>query len=302
MPSLDNIPIDRMIDADKFKIYIYSSLPDEYPIDDVNLSLNMTSDHRKELMFQQNKFLQRALSILERLPWISFIAAFKHKVLLNFFNTDSATFSEIVDKEYFDNLQTLCNKLIQDSSLLIQEELRGNCERLVFLQVVNSHIVKSIEAVQGALDLGYTYFEPCATEPAKYSRNNFGQVPTTIAVLLYVYYLIAYVSEGDSDKSVSRVGMATVILLVSTIAIQFFYKKRIAIEFKKEAESIFEIEKYKNYLTFRSIYFENITPLESLLNFDSKTYSKDLKKCLFELKKLLTEKDTLQGHLLIQYL
>ena len=121
--------------SDKFPDYLLAALPEEYPIGSIPLSLKMKESHRKELVFLQGKFLETAESYIQNHPQIAFIAAQKHFSLLVAFQTDTTTFREIADKEYFDRVQRDCNEIIQKVSDLLDEETKANCRNLVNIQV-----------------------------------------------------------------------------------------------------------------------------------------------------------------------
>ena len=86
--------------TDKFNDYLFAPLPEQYPIASIPWSLKMTDAHRKEVLFQQSKFLDAAAQYSAEQPWVSFIAVTKHQRLLEAYEIDTGSLHEIADKEY----------------------------------------------------------------------------------------------------------------------------------------------------------------------------------------------------------
>jgi hypothetical protein len=137
--------------SDKFLEYLQCNIPEEYPIDSIRISIDMAETHRKELVFQQFKFIQLAQEYSNDTPWIAYIAILKHKLIFEFFKTSTASFKEISDKEYFDMTQTLAEQVETNLIDKLDDLTKCYCERLSVLQVVHSSIVAAQKIVDDAL-------------------------------------------------------------------------------------------------------------------------------------------------------
>ena len=140
--------------SDKFRDYLLAALPEEYPIASIPLSLKMEDAHRKELVYQQGKFLQAADQYIHTHPWIAFIAANKHNIILIAHETSTMTFREISDKEYFDNVEQHKNSIINSIEGMLDEATMLILCRLVYLQTFNGLIKSTIKTVKAALEMG----------------------------------------------------------------------------------------------------------------------------------------------------
>lgn len=102
-----------LMDNNIFKQYILATFSDDYPIErdkifkrslvnnPISTLFDQNTNLKKEIIFQQSKFLEIAQNYLDTNPQITFVAVQKHSYLLDCINLDSASFDNISDKEYF---------------------------------------------------------------------------------------------------------------------------------------------------------------------------------------------------------
>ena len=154
-----------MTTVQKYKDYLTARLPDEYPISSIPLSLKMTEAHRKVLVFNQSVFLDAADAQLNEMPWISSIAAIKHLKILEIYATDTSTFREFHEKEYFDNVQNKCLSIFNKTDKLLDASTKANCVRIVALQAHFYEIIKTIDVLNNAIRCGIETFEPPMNPP-----------------------------------------------------------------------------------------------------------------------------------------
>lgn len=280
---------------DKFSAYLLAALPTEYPISSIPLSLKMEDAHRKELVFQQAKFLEEAEALTENKPWLSFIAAIKHLLLLEFYKTDTTTFREISDKEYFDRVQTKAQKILGATKELDQET-KDNCSRLVAIQLFYTNIQKALDAVRKALSLGFYLFDPPINEP---KRSTYIQALFIgVCLLIFItFWTCVYVNEnipsmsGILDKFT---GIALVELIIGVGAGGW-----VIIPLWKKDD-----DKWNTYETFRTLredYYFNAKAFASAFDFDATEMAKNLKLCAERLEAIIQKRKILADHYIVPY-
>lgn len=100
---------------DNFVSYLYAVIPEGYPLKSIPLSFHMKDAERKELVFQQNSFLDVASNYIEERPWISYLASLKHIALMEIQDISTASLREFVDKEYFVSVETKAKGILTTS-------------------------------------------------------------------------------------------------------------------------------------------------------------------------------------------
>lgn len=157
--------------TDELKAYLFSLLPDEYPIKDVPLSLSMDDAHKKELVFQQSRFLDEVEESCPDCPELQLLASLKHEHTLRVLRISSASFKEIQDKEYLKEVSLKADSIASDARKNLDPRLVEAVEKLALLQALYSSLVKVRDICENAISRGFERFEPPVQSP--------GDDPTT---------------------------------------------------------------------------------------------------------------------------
>lgn len=261
----------------KFRDYLVSNLPDEYPISTIPLSLAMTDAHRKELVFQQAKFLEEAGRYSEREPWISFVAAYKHLMLLEAFKTDTSTFREINDKEYFDKVQALCFNSLEQASSLLDEATMNNCKKLVHIQICHNSIIFVSHIVEDALGFGISAFEPPLNKPT--FEGGYGGCGGCLAIIIGAIALGGVLGIASIDTG----------LIVCLILLAFGGLAWSAMTEPERVEFQKTEERYRKFCSLRDSYYSNISSFQTILSFDAKAEAINLVRCKEQLNIYISE-------------
>jgi len=264
---------------DKFRDYLLADLPEEYPISSIPLSLTMTDAHRKELVFQQSKFLGAAEKRIQEEPWIAFIAAFKHLRLLESFETNTAIFRELADKEYFDRVQHHCSEILTAATLNLDDETKVNCERLVNIQLLSKDIFSADKAVKRALSNGIRAFEP--PMPAPEQVLGFGG-----CLVVIVCSIIVGVIASSASEDMGGIIAGVVLILGCGIWAQIMKP----IWNKEKAKN----SRYKVFESLRNQYYTHAKALKLDLSFDVEAMALDLVTCDTYLSSFLSDLEILK--------
>jgi len=151
-----------------FLHYLKCDLPLGYPLKipitrllDTSLSLSS----RRELLHQQDRFLDFSRQFLGAQPWLTYLAAIKHDAVLVTIPTYASQLVDIVDQYFFNELQQKCKELREASRAAIDETTAQTCERLVLLQSEAPQIEDAIQNVTGAIQAGFNAVEPLPLPP-----------------------------------------------------------------------------------------------------------------------------------------
>jgi hypothetical protein len=164
---------DDAPDSD-FLRYLMCDLPLGYPLKSPISKLlvpNPTMAARRELLYQQDKFLDVANKFLPTHPWISYIAAIKHEAVLVIIPNYASQLVDIADVHFFTELQQKAKELQETSRAAIDEATALNCERMVLLQSEAAQIESANKSVKGALQSGFTAVEPLPNPPKEPSTG-----------------------------------------------------------------------------------------------------------------------------------
>jgi hypothetical protein len=249
-----------MTTGQKYKDYLTSRLPDEYPISSIPLSLKMTEAHRKELIFNQNVFLDVADSQLNEMPWISAIAAIKHLKMQEIYDTNTSTFREFHEKEYFDNVQNKCLNIFKKTDELLDSKTKENCVRIVALQTHFYEIIKTIDVLNDALQCGIETFEPPMNQP----NMLFGFL---IVILITALPMVIFGQEA--------VVFCLFLFIVTFLVLCLIYKPK--------------NEKYIIFNTLRQSYYSITSNYSSSLEIDPSKLALNLKESIEIFKSLVDE-------------
>lgn len=256
--------------VDKFRDYLLAAIPSEYPISSIPLSIKMTLDHRKELVFQQDKFLDEALNHSNQHPWIYYLSATKHTLLLQSYKTDTTTFPNIEDKEFFDSVQSKADQLIKLSSNL-EQEVKDQCNWLISVQIYSSEVEKAIDAVKKGLALGLRSF-PCKPD----HRDGLGYL--IIMSLFIIIYLC-----GDLG----------IVKWLGEYRYVFPFAALVAWSIITKAST--EKDHY------RALYYYATNIFSEALKYDAELQGKDLNRCLDALNGIKEKRDSLTRHYILPY-
>ncbi len=97
----------------------------------------------KEVAYQQHRFIALSKNYLNTQPWIPMLACIKHREVVNSFELSSARFSDIRDKEYWDQLEAEIAKLEAQCLPLIDDETLANLRVLCNFQALASEIAQA---------------------------------------------------------------------------------------------------------------------------------------------------------------
>ena len=157
-------------DADQldFLHYLKCDLPLGYPLKTpitrmLDTSLPLSS--RRELLHQQDSFLEFSSQFLSAQPWITYLATIKHEAVLVTIPTYASQLVDIVDQHFFGELQQKYKQLRETSRAAIDENTALTCERLLLLQTEAAHIEDAIQSISGAIQAGYTALDPLPRPP-----------------------------------------------------------------------------------------------------------------------------------------
>jgi hypothetical protein len=267
----------------KYNDYLIAKLPDEYPIPSIPLSFQMTLAHRKELIFNQNIFLEAASAQLINLPWISFMAAKKHLKILEIYDTNTSTFADFDEKEYFNNVQKNCLNIINESSLLLDTITKVNCDRIVSFQMEYYNIVKTIDILEKAINIGIKSFKLHPIPPQK--TNWFSGC--LIVIVLTVLLMAVSGSGAGFVGFISFFGGWFILSLI--------YKPKI------DKEKI-EFDIYETYKELRESYYSHTKNFNKSLSLDPNIMASDLINGCETFKSLIHESNTLVDVYLKEYI
>jgi hypothetical protein len=249
-----------MVSDTLFSAYLKASLPEQYPITTVPLSLHMRDAELKELIYQQSQFLELAKTFLNDAPCISYVAALKHLLMLLLNKIDTASFREIHDKEYFDRINGNYKDLAEAAKKQLDPETETNCQRLVALQCVATKLNNAIDIAKQATSEGFLNFE---SEPPKPEAGSFSLGCVTFILVAIV--LCVFTAIGDAVGGIIGLGMALMILIGGILAI-----KKVAPQQKK----------FDRFVGLRDSFNKNTEELLPLLDLDRSAISADLIKTL----------------------
>jgi hypothetical protein len=151
-----------------FLHYLTCDLPLGYPLKIPITRLldpSLTLSSRRELLHQQDRFLDLAKPFLATHPWIAYLAAVKHETVLVAIPTYPEHLVDIVDKLFFSDLQKKGKELKEASRAAIDDATAYWCERLVLLQSEATQIEDARKSVAGALQAGFKGVEPLPPPP-----------------------------------------------------------------------------------------------------------------------------------------
>jgi hypothetical protein len=120
---------DDAPDSD-FLRYLMCDLPLGYPLKSPISKLlvpNPTMAARRELLYQQDKFLDVANKFLPTHPWISYIAAIKHEAVLVIIPNYASQLVDIADVHFFTELQQKAKELQETSRAAIDSRRLNLC-------------------------------------------------------------------------------------------------------------------------------------------------------------------------------
>jgi hypothetical protein len=150
-----------------FLHYLMCDLPLGYPLKTSITKLLDSSlmSTRRELLHQQNDFLEFSRPYLDTQPWITYLATVKHEAVLVTIPTYASQLVDIVDQLFFSELQQKCKELRAAARERIDEATALTCERLILLQSEAPQIEDALKSINGALDAGFTTLEPLPPPP-----------------------------------------------------------------------------------------------------------------------------------------
>jgi hypothetical protein len=164
-----NAPLSMSDDAARldFLHYLMCDLPLGYPLKTSITKLLDSSlmSTRRELLHQQDGFLEFSKQYLPGQPWIAYLAAVKHEAVLVTIPTYAPQLVDIVDQHFFSDLQEKYKDLRATARAAIDEPTALTCERLVLLQSEAPQIEDALKSVNGALEAGFTAVEPLPPPP-----------------------------------------------------------------------------------------------------------------------------------------
>ncbi len=285
-----------MTTTDRFDAYLLASLPSEYPISSIPLSLKMHDAHRKELVFQQNKFLAAARERITEQPWITYIAAEKHLALLQAFETDTVSFREIADKEYFDETQTMCRTLIKESVALLDDTTQQNCIRLICIQVHYETLTEAQTILRQALNEGITSFSLFAEAPEEATKPT-GCMGCLGVIAVGLVLLFAGASKGEAGAWAGMF-MAFIIAVIYLLVDAPKRKK------EKEEKEYHELKKARidRYNSLRGAFLRLTHGIYASLELEESDLIKNLSHCVQIFSAVLKERRVLEDTYIRPYL
>ena len=151
-----------------FLHYLKCDLPLGYPLKTpitrlLDTSLSLSS--RRELLHQQDRFLDFSRQYLAAQPWLTYLAAIKHEAVLVTIPTYASQMVDIVDQYFFSDLQNKYKELLEASRAVIDENTALTCERLILLQSEAPQIEDAFNSVKAAIEAGFNAVEPLPLPP-----------------------------------------------------------------------------------------------------------------------------------------
>jgi len=260
--------------SEEFKDYLLALLPEEYPISSIPLSLTMTEAHRKELIFQQSKFLEVAQSHIESHPWLSYLAALKHVRMLEANETHSTTFREFSDKEYFDRVQAHCASILNTSKSLLDETTQRNCDRIIHIQCLHADIAATADAVTSAIANGIDAFEPPRDAPIQ----NVGWVGCfTVALLAIGIAIIGFAIHAIQKAEKGH--LEYIAYFIAYLLVLYLGASGLAALLSPQGQKEEEEKRlYDLFNRLREKYYNYSSSLRDSLLFNSEALARDLPK------------------------
>jgi len=246
-----------------------------------NDALNMTEAHRKELIYQQTKFLKKAEQLVSYYPWISAIASIKHNAILAKYPADSATFLEISDKEYIDAANDLSSEIISRCDRCLDPETKGFLITLVSLQICFGCIVECAETVHNAIQAGYNCFEPPIEKP---QNKSIGAMALAFVIGGIAILIVFQLPESITNGTFFGILLALGIVLLGLPA-QYLHSK-----YQKQNE------KYSYFMKLREAYYAFSNGIAIELGFNAKKMALDLEESRTQLHALIDQRKQLQEY------
>jgi hypothetical protein len=150
-----------------FRHYLLCDLPLGYPskVPVAKLLDATMMSTRRDLLHQQDEFLESARAYLGAQPWIAYLATVKHEAVLVLIPTYADRLVDIVDQHFFRELQEKYRDLRAAARAAIDDATALTCERLVLLQSEAPQIEDALKSVSGAIEAGFATLEPLPSPP-----------------------------------------------------------------------------------------------------------------------------------------
>jgi len=271
-----------------FLHYLLCDLPLGYPLKTPVtklLSQDLTISSRRELLHQQDRFLEYSKRYLNQQPWIAYLAAVKHEAVFVTIPTYAEDLVDVVDKFFFSDLQQKCKELREASRAAIDEPTALTCERLVLLQSEAPHIEDARKNVSAALAAGFKGVDPLPLPPPEPSPAH-GTVPYYITGGIISVVVGVVIPPYYGGMAWALAGL----IVTGIIAARAAQKE------KSRVDS--EGAKFKAYLIHESYYSlcKKSVALVLALPFEArKSALIDLSPCLTALEALPPERDAMES-------
>lgn len=266
--------------------FLKASIPDDYSVNNVPISLSMDDAHRKELIFQQSTILDEALE-LKSTPAITLLACIKHGILIEDLCLTSASFREITDKEYFESVQKKAAKMEAEAKGWTDQEKYEQCFKLASLQSIFPGLLKNAEICRKAVKFGVRLFDP------ELYRPGFDRVAGIGIFLMLLNMLIFF--GLFTDESVPSPFLISGAFAVISVALWVGAYHL----FGKDNEEYIEKQEKLRQCTILKAKFEK-TPQSFWreIGLDGAEANENLKSFLSKLDALIAQKTELQAKLI----
>lgn len=278
-----------------FLHYLKCDLPLGYPLKTpitrlLDTSLSLSS--RRELLHQQDRFLDFSRQFLGAQPWITYLAAIKHEAVLVIIPTYASQLVDIVDQHFFGELQRKYKELREAARAAIDETTALTCERLILLQSEAPQIEDAIQSVSGAIQAGFNALEPLPPPPPE-------PVPAQKVLPYFIAAGAACLIAGAVIPDYYG-GMAWALLgLIVTVVVAM------RVMGKEKARVNAEGTKFKSYMIHESYHVlcRKSVSLVLALPFEvRKAALVNLPPCLDALKALSPERDAMEAAYITPFL
>jgi hypothetical protein len=162
------------VPGDSFPEYLKCDLPFGYAASAplmLPFAAPLKESQRKDVIDLQTRFLDLAERLADSHPWIAYLAALKHDVVLILLSKQPLQFCAIADQKTYNDAQQKWRALRKKSRSAIDDATALNCERLVLLQRESATIEDAEEKLRATLAAGYTALEPLPPEPPPPDRG-----------------------------------------------------------------------------------------------------------------------------------
>jgi hypothetical protein len=285
----------------KFNEYLKCAIPEGYPIEEcrslmIDLikkgldhnNVNHSTERCKELIFTQRQLIEHSESYMNA-PWIILICILKHIDILNYYNLNSAVFSDLSDKEYYEYVQGMCDSLQRKSISLLDDEQVQVCNRLISLQMGHTLFVKISNVVNRAIKMGIKSFARKAVAPI---MPNGGLITLVTGIFVIFTGSYAYVQQ-TIFAWLACAGCIIPFIICFIIGINKFelYKK--------------ELDKFQVIKELRTKFYKLINSLEvhnKEISLEINNHASALKQCRTYINDLIEEKKSIESEYIDPYI